>query len=150
MRDEIQNIEMMYTGDKETQRITLDGMNSAAEIKFTQAGKPARTAFSTLDATNKTADWKEKFDSMLQVQCSYDNTKHFESQNYEDGKALDGMWAFQTNQLECFCGSYCVDRQSRVFHKYNSRRYIDALKYNWICFAVKGAAWNGKVQVLFR
>jgi hypothetical protein len=152
VKDEVQNIEMMYNRDLETQRITLSGMNAATEIKFTQAGKPSRTAFSTLDATNKTADWATNFEKMLTMQCSYDNTDHFESQDFEDSdKVLDGTNTWWANdQTDCFCGRRCAERQTRVFHKYESRRYIDALKYNHICFAVKGLAWRGRVQVLYR
>ena len=150
-KDEVQNIEMFYTRELEKQRITLSGMNSVGEVKFTQSGKVARTAFSTLDATNKTTDWQTNFESMLTMQCAYDNTNHFEAQNFEDTSyVLDGMHAWQTDQRDCFCGRRCMERQTRVFHKYHTRRYIDALKYNFICFAVKGAAFSGRVQVLFR
>ena len=142
---------MKYSRNLETQRITLSGMGTASEIKFTQSGKVARTAFSTLDATNKTADWKTNFDSMLLDQCTYSNLQHFEAQTYDDGKALDGMDArWQNDQYPCFCGQKCIGRQTRVFHKYHTRRYIDALKYSHICFAVKGVAYSGRVQVLFR
>ena len=151
VQDEVQNMEMKYSRNLETQRITLSGMGTASEIKFTQSGKVARTAFSTLDATNKTADWKTNFDSMLLDQCTYSNLQHFEAQTYDDGKALDGMDArWQNDQYPCFCGQKCIGRQTRVFHKYHTRRYIDALKYSHICFAVKGVAYSGRVQVLFR
>ena len=147
----MQNIEMLYHRELETQRITLNGMDSVGDIKFTQSGKAATTAFSTLDATNKTTNWQENFDAMLKVQCTYDNTNHFEEQNYEDPDyILDGMWSSGTDQVDCFCGDRCMERQTRIFHKYHTRRYIDALKYNFICLAVKGTAYTGRVQVLYR
>ena len=150
VQDEVQQIQMKYGRNLETQRITLSGMDPASEIKFTQSGKVARTAFSTLDATNKTADWKTNFDSMLTDQCTYSNLQHFQAQTFDDGKALDGMGVWQSDHYPCFCGQKCMARQTRIFNNGHTRRYIDALKYKHICFAVKGLAYRGRVQILYR
>ena len=157
VRDEVQNIEMLYHRDLETQRITIacngdcNGMSSGGGIKFTQSGKAAATTFSTAEATNKTIDWKQNFEAMLKVQCTYDVTNHFVANDFEDTDfALDGMGAWQTDQVDCYCGDRCMERQTRLFHKYHNRKYIDALKYSFICFAVKGTTFTGRVQVLYR
>ena len=151
VRDELQYINMKYTRNLETQRVTLNDMNSASEIFFTTGGNKARAAFTTEDAINKTEAWTESFDQMLTVQCNYLNTRTFIKQDYEDESyKLVGEEGGHTDNVEGYCGKKTSERGQRIWHAYHTKKYIDATRYKWLCFATKGSVYRGRVQILFR
>lgn len=39
-----------------------------------------------------------------------------------------------------------LERSERIMHFYHTRKYIDAFKYPWLCFATKGAIYRGRVS----
>ena len=146
-QDERQQFRWYYDRRPEIQRITLNNMNSAASIKFSSNGQIARDSFSTEDAVNKTTDWKENFDKMLTVQCTYLNTKHFIKQDYEDTSySLAGQHGYSQSNRDAYCGRIYNERGTRVFR--DTRRPIDALRYKWFCFAAKGETYKGQVILL--
>ena len=151
VRDELQYLNMKYTRNLETQRVTLNNMNSASEIFFTTGGNKARLGFTTEDANNKTVAWTESFDKMLTAQCTYLNTRTFIKQDYEDESyKLEGEGGSHSDNVDGYCGKKSSERGERIWHAYNTRKYIDALRYKWLCFATKGKVYMGTVAVLYR
>ena len=151
-RDEIQQFQLKYSLRLETQRIKLTNMNAASEIVFKTAASKSKVSFSTLDSVNKTENWAENFDKMLTVQCNYLNTRHFLKQDYEDSSyKLNGAGGHWQKYVQPFCGKTSNERDQRIFHQRGTNgKYVDALKYKYLCFAVKGSVYHGRVQVLFR
>ena len=147
VRDEIQYYTMQYNRRPETQRITLNNMNSAASIKFTSNGQVARDEFSTEDSTNITENWSTNFDRMLKIQCVYDNSKHYLADDSEDTSYnLPGQHGYHTSQVEPYCGRLSKERGTRVFGRRN--KPFDGVKYKWFCFAARGKTYYGQVQLL--
>ena len=151
VRDELQYMNMKYTRMLEKQRVTLNNMDSVSEVFFTTGGNKARLAFTTEDASNKTVAWAESFDSMLTVQCNYPSVSIFIKQDYEDDSyQLEGEQGSHTDNVEGYCGKKSSERGQRIWHAYHNKKYIDGLRYKWLCFATKGSVYKGKIQVLFR
>ena len=146
-RDEIQQYQALYNRRPETQRITLNNMNSASEIFFTSNGQKSRNGFSTEDSVNKTNNWDANFESMLTVQCNYLNTRHYLANDFEDTSySLQGQNGYFQDQGEAYCGRRYMERGTVVWRHYG--RAFDALRYKWFCFAVKGITYKGEVQLL--
>ena len=147
VRDEIQQFAIQYNRRPETQRVTLNNMNSATEIHFTSGGQKSRTAFTTEDSVNKTNNWNTNFESMLTVQCSYLNTRHYMANNYEDSDyKLTGQHGYFQDDMEAYCGKNSMERGTVVWR--DSRKPIDIIKYPWFCFATRGAVYKEQVAVI--
>ena len=68
-------------------------------------------------------------------------------QDYEDPDyKLDGQGGSYREWTQPYCGKMSLERSERIMHFYHTRKYIDALKYPWLCFATKGAIYRGRVS----
>ena len=74
-------------------------------------------------------------------------THKFPLQDYEDENyQLPGAGGWFNDQTRPYCGRRSLNRQTRLMHLYGKRN-IDATRYKFVCFAVKGKSLLGRLDL---
>ena len=120
---------------------------NGSTVMFTHAGIKAKGSvdFATGEGRNETMT------EMMTYSCKYSSTRHALKQDYENTDFnLPGAGGYMRDDIEAYCGERAVENQERIFHSYWGHiKEIDAIKNPWLCFAVKGLSYIGRVSLLF-
>ena len=145
--DERQRFRMRYGRRLETQKITMNGVTGVDDIIFTQAGKESSKAFPVATASAKSS-WEGNFQSMLEHKCEKIMTGPLYIQDYEnENYSLNGAYGWFNDQIVPHCGKRSLNAVTRLMHRYG-KSLIDATKYKWVCFAVRGERLLGDLNLL--
>ena len=146
IRDERQTFKLAYARLLETQRITVNGVSGVDEVIFTQSGKEATEAF-PLAVEDSKSTWEGKFKKMLIKKCNIIRGTTLYLNDYENTNYhLSGAGGNMITQGVPFCGERVLEKQNRLMHRYGKSK-IDANRYKYLCFAVKGKTLIGTLQL---
>ena len=146
IKNERQVLELTYSRNLETQRITMSGMIGVDKVTFMQSGKASPNGF-PVDIGKAKQEWKGTFQTMLEMKCNAIRVGTLFYQNYENVNFhLNGASGSMNDQIIPFCGKRSLERQTRLMNTYG-KPSINANRYKFVCFAVKGKSLLGHLNI---